>query len=181
MHHVDGNVDVAVPSSCTACHGKGSDPTPVAPQPGAGAHRAHLSSDGTARAVPCGECHEVPKTTLDPGHLDTGLPPSVIFSGVAAGGSPAFDGKSCANTECHGAAFADGNPSGGSLTTPTWNVVDGSQDSCGTCHSLPPPAPHPYGSLNPKCNACHGDIADDNKTFTHPELHVDGTVTFTVP
>jgi hypothetical protein len=36
-------------------------------------------------------------------------------------------------------------------------------------------------ALNPICNACHEDIAPDNKTFLHPELHGDGIVTFTVP
>ncbi len=181
--HVNGVVDVDVPTSCTTCHGQGTNPAPVPGQPGAGAHQAHLSGNATARAVPCAECHHVPATVLEPGHIDTGLPPSVLFSGAAASGSgtPVYDNGSCRNTECHGAAFKDGNPSGGTNTTPAWNVVDGSQDACGTCHALPPPAPHPYVDLNPRCSACHGDIADDNRTFTHPELHVDGIVTFTVP
>jgi predicted CxxxxCH...CXXCH cytochrome family protein len=181
--HVNGVVDVVVPTSCTACHGQGTDPAPVPGQPGAGAHRAHLDGSAAARAVPCGECHHVPSTVLEAGHLDTGRPVIPVFSGAATAGSgtPTYDNGSCQNTECHGAALADGNPSGGTNTTPAWTSVDGSQDRCGTCHALPPPAPHPYASLNPKCGACHGDIADDNRTFTHPELHVDGIVTFTLP
>ena len=82
---------------------------------------------------------------------------------------------------CHGAVFPDGQASGGTNTEPTWTLVDGTQASCGTCHGLPPPAPHPYLALNPICRACHEDIAPDNKTFVRPELHVDGVVTFNVP
>jgi len=181
--HVNGVVNVAVPTSCTACHGQGTNPAPVAGQPGAGAHLAHLGGSAWARAVPCGECHHVPTTVLEPGHIDTGKPVVPVFSGAAASGngSPTYDNGSCQNTECHGAAFADGDQSGGSNTTPVWTTLDGSEDACGACHSLPPPRPHPYVALNPVCSACHEDIADDNRTFTHPELHVDGIVTFTVP
>jgi predicted CxxxxCH...CXXCH cytochrome family protein len=181
--HVNGVVDVAVPVSCTACHGQGTDPTPIPGQPGAGAHRTHVTGAGAARPVPCGECHTVPATVLEHGHIDTGLPPAVVFSGAATAGTaaPTYENGTCRNTECHGGSMPDGYASGGSNTAPDWTVVDGSEDACGTCHGLPPPPPHPYGTLNPKCSACHGDIASDNRTFTRPDLHVDGVVTFTVP
>ena len=55
------------------------------------------------------------------------------------------------------------------------------KQSAAACHSLPPPAPHPYLQFNPVCSACHQDIAPDNKTFVRPDLHADGIVTFSVP
>ena len=186
--HVDGTIDVAVPDDCTACHGSDGNPAPPADTSGhtdttfsgVGAHRTHVLGTRRSRAVPCGECHVVPEHVLDPGHIDTARPAEVRFTGVALayGGAPAYENGSCRDTSCHGAEFADGNDSGGTNTAPTWTKVDGSQAPCGACHSLPPPRPHPYLELNPVCNDCHKDINRDNKTFSHPELHVDGKVTF---
>jgi predicted CxxxxCH...CXXCH cytochrome family protein len=188
--HVNGQVDVATPDSCTACHG-GVNPAPpldlagntTTSSPGVGAHQAHLLGSASARAVPCAECHLVPKHVLDPGHIDGDGPAEVIFSGAATafGASPTYGNGMCQSTACHGGTFPDGNPSGGTNTTPIWTLVDGTQARCGTCHALPPPAPHPYLALNPVCSACHEDIAPDNKTFVRPDLHVDGIVTFNVP
>jgi predicted CxxxxCH...CXXCH cytochrome family protein len=181
--HVDGVIDVAVPTSCTACHGGAKDAAPTPGERGAGAHRAHL--DGLrAAAVPCATCHIVPKDVLAAGHIDTSRPGEVTFSGLALanGASPLFSTAqaTCSGTPCHGATLPDGNDSGGTNTVPNWNTVDGSQVACGTCHAVPPPAPHPYFDLNPVCSACHKDIAPDNRTFTRPDLHVDGKVTFEI-
>jgi predicted CxxxxCH...CXXCH cytochrome family protein len=188
--HVNGQVDVATPDSCTACHGSVNPAPPLdlagnssVTSPGVGAHQAHLLGTASSRAVPCGECHVVPEHVLDPGHIASDGPAEVIFSGAATafGASPVYGNGTCQSTACHGAHFPDGNASGGTNTTPTWTVVDGTQAACGTCHALPPPAPHPYLALNPVCSACHQDIAPDNKTFVRPDLHVDGVVTFNVP
>jgi predicted CxxxxCH...CXXCH cytochrome family protein len=182
--HVDGQVDVALPTNCkSSCHGGATDAAPLPGTPGAGAHRTHLDGTPRSRAVPCAECHLVPTTVLAVGHLDTPRPAEARFSGVATayGASPSYAGGTCNGTACHGAAFPDGNASGGSNTAPTWARVDGSEAACGTCHGLPPPGPHPLGSLNPTCNACHKNIAADNATFLRPELHVDGKVTFELP
>jgi predicted CxxxxCH...CXXCH cytochrome family protein len=188
--HVDGITDVAFAGGCTDCHG---DDNPAPPRdlagatstdsPGVGAHQAHLTGTARSRAVPCGECHLVPEATFAPGHLDTAAPAEVLFSGAATafGAAPSYIGGSCQSTSCHGAVFPDGHASGGTLTTPDWTTVNGTQAACGTCHGLPPPAPHPKGDLNPVCSACHANIAPDNATFTHPELHVDGVVTFALP
>jgi predicted CxxxxCH...CXXCH cytochrome family protein len=138
--------------------------------------------EGRALPVPCETCHVVPEHTLDPGHVDTARPAEVALSGTAAafGGAPEYKGGTCRDTSCHGAVFPDGNDSGGTNRAPTWTKVDGTQAACGACHGLPPPPPHPYGSLNPTCSKCHEDIASDNVTFVHPERHVDGVVTFEV-
>ena len=183
--HVDGTVDVKVTSDCTSCHGSlnpappsdtlGNTNTSAA---GVGAHQTHVLGTERSRAVPCGECHVVPKSVLAAGHLDSDLPAELAFSGVALayGAKPQYENGTCKNTSCHGAVFPDDDPSGGSNTTPKWTRVDGSQAKCGSCHGVPPPAPHPLPSY--PCSHCHGDIADDGVTFTHPELHVDGVVTF---
>ncbi len=188
--HVDGMVEVSFDQSCTSCHG-GQNPAPPVDlsgssstsSPGVGAHQTHLAGSATARSVPCGDCHVVPSTPLASGHLDSSLPAELTFSGAANafGGNGSYSSGTCQNLACHGGAFPDGHASGGTNTTPIWTKVDKTQATCGSCHSLPPPAPHPVASLNPVCSACHEDIAADNMTFTKPELHVDGIVTFTVP
>lgn len=188
--HVDGKVTVTKTNECTACHGalnpappRDLDGNTDTSAPGVGAHQTHLASSRRSRPVPCSECHDVPKTVLAAGHLDSARPAEVVFSGaaVAPGVTARYVNGACTNTACHGAQWASGNTSGGSNTTPIWMRVDGTQARCGSCHGLPPPAPHPYGSLNPVCSKCHEDIAADNVSFVHPELHADGIVTFKVP
>jgi predicted CxxxxCH...CXXCH cytochrome family protein len=188
--HVNGVVDVNTPESCTACHGSVNPAPPLdlagsssTSSAGVGAHQTHVLGTASSRAVPCGECHVVPASVLDPGHISSDGPALLTFSGAATafGASPDYSNGTCQSSSCHGAIFPNGNPSGGTLTTPAWTRVDGTQASCGTCHGLPPPPPHPYLQQNPVCNACHQDIAPDNKTFLRPDLHVDGIVTFNVP
>lgn len=185
--HVDGVVDVAFSASCTSCHGS-TNPAPpfgvhnesATTSPAVGAHQAHLGTGARSRTVLCSDCHLVPDKPLDPGHIDTPLPAEVTFSSVANafGGSATYASGACSQTACHGGKFPSTHRSGGSNVSPVWTEVDGTQASCGSCHSLPPPAPHPYQN---DCSSCHEDIAKDNVTFAHPELHVDGVVTFTVP
>lgn len=185
--HVDGVVDVTFDGDCTACHG---DITPAPPKDlagnrattfaGVGAHQAHSNAGPRARAVSCSECHAVPRGAFDVGHLDSAGPAEVEFTGVANafGGTPLYANGTCNGTSCHGGKFPGTHRSGGANVSPRWTSVDGTQASCGTCHGLPPPAPHPYQN---DCSSCHRNIASDNVSFTLPELHVDGIVTFTVP
>jgi predicted CxxxxCH...CXXCH cytochrome family protein len=189
--HVDGHVDVSFDESCSSCHGDTTSPAPPrdvrgnldASAPGVGAHRAHVLGSARARAVPCEACHEVPSTPLQPGHLDTPLPAEVVFSGaaLARGAAPSYQAGSCRDTSCHGAVTSDRRQaSGGTNTAPQW--TGGSAEAkCGSCHGLPPPPPHPFVSAAYPCHSCHADLGDDDVTFTHPELHVDGSVTFQVP
>jgi predicted CxxxxCH...CXXCH cytochrome family protein len=183
--HVDGIVDVFVDQSCTGCHGSENPAPPLnlagemaSSAPGVGAHQTHVLGTPRSRAVPCGECHEVPREVLSPGHVDTALPAEVSFTGTALafGAAPALTNDTCSNTPCHGAVLHGGHPSGGTLTAPKWYQVDGTQAACGTCHGLPPPRPHPYYSDD--CGRCHKNLSADGSTFLRPELHVDGIVTF---
>jgi predicted CxxxxCH...CXXCH cytochrome family protein len=100
------------------------------------------------------------------------------IAGRAFAAEPRYEGGSCVNSYCHGDSFIGGRPSGGSLVQPLWTVVDGSQVSCGTCHGLPPPLPHPEDA--DICSDCHHNI-DSDRNFALPLLHVDGIVTFFVP
>jgi len=186
--HVDGIVDVHLEQSCTACHGSNNAAPPTnvdgaaaVSARGVGAHQTHVVGTSRSRAVPCRECHRVPEEILSPGHTDTPPPAEVVLSGAASAFGPgaAYQSGSCANTSCHGAVFPDGNASGGTLTLPNWYTVDGTQAGCGTCHALPPPRPHPYHAED--CGRCHENMSPDGKTFLHPELHVDGIVTFQLP
>lgn len=183
--HVDGKVQVEVPQSCNACHGSEQSPAPprdlgggtVTTRWGVGAHERHLTPSGRARALSCNECHVVPASVLEEGHMDTALPAEVVFSGVARsyGANPRYEQGRCADTFCHGGSFVGSRLSGGSLTEPQWNLVDGSQTECGTCHALPPPPPHPTNADD--CSQCHHNVRPD-RTFIDPERHVDGIVDF---
>ncbi|MBX3128242.1 MAG: hypothetical protein KF718_16075 [Polyangiaceae bacterium] len=186
LKHVDGVVNVSMNESCTSCHGSTNPAPPLdlagnsgTTSPGVGAHQVHVLGTSSSRPVPCGECHLVPQTVLSSGHVDTFGPAEVLFSGAATahGAAPVYAAGSCQSTACHGAVTRNGFPSGGSLTAPSWTTVDGTQAACGSCHGLPPPPPHP---LPTNCSACHENILP-NLTFSRPDLHIDGTVTFTVP
>jgi predicted CxxxxCH...CXXCH cytochrome family protein len=60
------------------------------------------------------------------------------------GASPSWNGTTCSNVYCHGSF------TGGKVYAPTWTAPVTS--TCGTCHGLPPVAPHPQ---NADCSACH--------------------------
>jgi len=178
--HVNGLVEQNTPSDCAGCHG-GQNPAPpsaVAGQvdtsfAGVGAHQTHVMGTSLSRAVPCVECHQVPESVFDPGHVDTPLPAELTFSGVAVryGAPITYEAGTCQNSYCHGAVFFDGRLSGGTLTEPNWTVVDGTQAACGSCHGLPPPLGHPAYT---DCSSCHANVRPDNFSFFDPDLHVNG-------
>jgi predicted CxxxxCH...CXXCH cytochrome family protein len=86
---------------------------------------------------------------------------------VTAGARPSFDAASgtCSNTYCHG-EFVGGN----TLNAPIWNRVDGSQVVCGSCHTIPPPAPHIQST---SCGNCHTGYTS---TSVNAATHVNGSV-----
>jgi predicted CxxxxCH...CXXCH cytochrome family protein len=185
--HVDGVVQVDFDDSCNACHGGDNAAPPLDVEgnsrttvPGVGAHQTHVLGTARSRAVPCDVCHAVPDDVFDPGHMDTARPAEVVFSGIATinGAKPAYERGTCTSTPCHGAVFPDGHDSGGSNTAPDWTRVGEGEAQCGSCHGLPPPPPHPLPTY--PCQDCHRNVADDGVTFTRPDLHVDGVVTFAV-
>jgi predicted CxxxxCH...CXXCH cytochrome family protein len=146
--------DAGTSSDCTSCHGSPGNPAPpravngdtATTSAGVGAHQAHLTDSALRKAIGCEECHLVPTSTASHpnGLVNLTFGPLARTGGVDATWTPA--GATCANY-CHGASLT-----GGSLTSPVWTRVDGTQAACGTCHGAPPPSPHPSSAT---CNTCH--------------------------
>src|SRR5512137_1448247 len=164
--------------ACTLCHGDATRlPTstnpqlPAAPPNGTngetstssravGAHLLHLQDGALRPAIACTECHVVPtSTTHSNGTAE------VTFGALArtGGKNPSWSGTTCSNVYCHG-SFTGGNPS----YAPNWTSP--AATTCGTCHALPPAAPHPQ---NNDCSTCH---AGYTLTSVNPSLHLNGTV-----
>jgi len=162
-----------VPPPCSGCHGTSAlfSPPPAVggatatAAPGVGAHGAHLLPAYWHGPIACTECHRMPATVEDEGHID--YPPAELSWGplaTANGAAPSWDGAACSGSYCHGGTLA-----GGAVPAPEWTRVDGTQGACGACHGLPPPEPHPVSSDCPLCHA---------RRYADPQLHVDGLVEF---
>lgn len=150
--HADG------PTACTTCHGTG---------PTTNAHPKHA-----AAAVACGECHVVPASWDDDGHiLHDGVaitaPARVTFGARAQRtldpadrtGPPAWDGETCTNVYCHGAVL---HAAGGTATAPRWDDP-APAGGCTRCHGDPPPT---ASHARTDCATCHPAAAP----------HIDGVV-----
>ncbi len=167
---------------CTGCHGDPARPgdflarsAPPADlsgatdpsYPGVGAHSIHLEGSATHPAFACTECHVVPERVDSPGHADSARPAELVFGPLARTDHhhPSYDaaGQTCRDSYCHRGARA------------VWSLPRSSGEACGTCHALPPPAPHPAST---RCSVCHADVVDENQRIIAPELHVNGTVEY---
>jgi predicted CxxxxCH...CXXCH cytochrome family protein len=179
--HVDGAVELSA-AGCDTCHGSGGNPAPpvdlegdsATTARGVGAHRSHVATGSTwHRDVPCSECHVVPSTIDAPGHLDATRPADLTWGPLATSGGavPAFDGTRCSGVYCHGSTLGGG----GTIPSPAWTTVDGTQAACGTCHALPPSAPHPSAA---NCYFCHPAVVDSTRAFVDPTLHINGRTDF---
>lgn len=157
------------------CHGTDTSNAPPRSVSGAmdtasvavGAHRQHLTAASTwHRPVQCADCHVVPAEVGSPGHIDGDNRAELTFSMISGPGA-AWNGTTC-TTGCHGSAVV-----GGAQSTPTWTRVDGSQATCGSCHGVPPPAPHPTDT---RCASCHPTMEEGGTTFRDPASHINGVV-----
>ncbi len=175
----------AVADSCSSCHGDpnrpGSALLRAAPPrdllgasdpsyPGVGAHSIHLYASETHGALPCAECHRIPESVASPGHADDAAPAELTFGPLATakGHAPHYDpiARRCDNSYCHGAPSTR-------IAAAVWTEPRDSAGACGSCHGLPPKAPHPQAT---KCSACHSQVIDAQGKFIRPELHVNGEV-----
>ncbi|HEV7557562.1 MAG TPA: CxxxxCH/CxxCH domain-containing protein, partial [Kofleriaceae bacterium] len=189
--HIDGNVDVIDDQPCNFCHGDatanpiaGDSPINAPPLDttggsstdlrGIGAHQSHLKPSAWRAPVTCDQCHAVPTSVLSIGHVDHPLPATIKFGSVA-GSKATWNGSTCTNVYCHGATLVDGSTgAGGTSTVPTWTVVTGAQSQCGSCHGLPPPAPHPQDA---DCGKCHNTMTPGGGlVITDPARHIDGNL-----
>jgi predicted CxxxxCH...CXXCH cytochrome family protein len=183
---------IAWQTNCTMCHGGADEPSGAPPKTlwgyasdpvRTGAHMAHVVGSAVAPPYDCAVCHVKPTDALTAGHVDevaTNEDPvaTVTFSGIAALElSPAWDRATgtCSNTYCHGTTIA-----GGTLKVPVWTVLDGTQAACGTCHGVPPAAPHPpapNGLLD--CAPCHQPTIDETGEIIPPGAggkHLNGNI-----
>ena len=170
--HVNGRIDVSQ-VQCNSCHGTDASGAPppdssgntVPSARGVGAHRRHTEASLTHGIVLCSECHRVPSTWDSPGHIDTSLPAEITFGDLAKANTATpkyLDATlTCTGSYCHGGA------------TPNWTIPRTDATTCGTCHALPPKT-HYSKAVN--CSLCHGEVINASRTFSRPELHVDGTV-----
>ncbi len=174
--HADG------PTACSTCHGA------IAAD---ASHGRHLGGGPLGKAYQCSECHIVPKTYTDVGHIflaDGTLDPppaEVTFAsistaaqtpaGATRAGPPAYDPttQTCTNVYCHGAVL---NDSAGTNTHPTWSAPGTGQADCGTCHGLPPN----HTNLT-TCVSCHPSVVDGNQKIIAPDKHIDGQIEFADP
>jgi predicted CxxxxCH...CXXCH cytochrome family protein len=153
------------PEGCEMCHPRGGL---------SAAHAAHIDGVGDyQKSYACAECHPAREEWFVDGHMDAVVDVAFPDDGLARarGGDPVWDGVSiCAGVYCHGATLG-----GGTYTEPGWYdepVVEGlSLVHCGSCHSLPPPDPHPNEGDCARCHeaAYNGDDLD-------PAIHIDGQV-----
>jgi len=162
------------PDACNVCHGSDVNAAPPRDLLGAqdpamksvGAHQAHLTGRSLSDGFACSECHAVPAGYLDPGHFDSTRGSIELTWGNLATDSgraaPRYDpaAGSCSSVYCHG-SFDGGN------TARVVGWVGGADEaSCGSCHAMPPPAPHPASET---CWRCHSYSAVN---------HVNGVVDF---
>jgi predicted CxxxxCH...CXXCH cytochrome family protein len=161
--HADGKVDLGDGSGgCGACHGRGDDPWPKT-----GAHAAHAQPTSSKPAA-CESCHSVPA----PGerHPVGKGAATVRLAGLAAKGGrrPSWDAttKTCADTYCH-------DHRGGGSPAPSW--TDGPR-TCSSCHSSPPPPPHPQSSTCGGATCHEGRTSGLSMTPAGRVTHVDGLI-----
>jgi predicted CxxxxCH...CXXCH cytochrome family protein len=156
--HKDG------PQGCTTCHGDSSRSGLIAAAPpvdlrqsvsrgsrGVGAHQAHLNGNAWWAGAACTDCHTVPTSLWDPGHVgDKETRATVIFGGVAAKGavSAGYDRNSltCSGIYCHGATLKDSTAA--RTADPRW--TDTTSPGCRSCHGIPG-----KGLGGPECYLCH--------------------------
>ncbi|MCU7494351.1 MAG: hypothetical protein HF314_04440 [Ignavibacteria bacterium] len=200
----------AGPEACNTCHGDFSNPNYIAPPEdtndstrtalrGVGAHSSHLYTNQIGKAVVCSECHTVPTSVFQPGHID-GRPAEVNFGTFTVSKSisaPVYnpsENPTCANVYCHGnfafsrdsaAAqnryiYLENQITGNITNTPTWTELIVSRATsqvlkCGTCHDMPPKGHVGHGTFTiSSCAGCHIGIVDEQGNILDKERHING-------
>lgn len=172
--HKNGTVNYAV--GCTSCHGWDLGASP--PQnlsgecsrdaSGVGLHTAHRRDPIPAHQTNCSNCHKIPLTTEEAGHIDGDNVVEVIFDKLATanGASPVWNGSTCSGVYCHGSTLY-----GGSLTEPSWSDNSGAAKKCGACHKVGPS----------DCSKCHPSSVGPNHKILFRGTHINGAVDSVTP
>ena len=171
--HQDGVVEYSV--GCASCHGWNLGTSPPQDLTGScdvnstgnGAHKAHRVDPIPAQRVNCANCHAVPLSIWETGHISGANQAKVTFGllATANGATPTWDGTRCSGVYCHGATLK-----GGALTNPEWMDRTGKPGQCGACHWML----HPGGG--PKCHDCHPTTVDENGDLVPNGTHLNGAV-----
>lgn len=180
------------PENCTTCHGRSFDPSAAPPKDlfgnvsptfrGVGAHKTHLKGGNYSNPIDCQECHIVPSDYSDDGHIDDTDFAEVTFGAFAAlfeerlQASPVKTDLTCSNVYCHGAF-----PAGNHENSPTWNIADGSQAACGTCHGVPPNKKTRNNITHPSisnCEFCHSSVVEPGLIIKDKSKHINGVIDF---
>jgi hypothetical protein len=202
----------AGPENCTTCHG-GTNAAPPEDLNGntsttaraVGAHQVHLVGprDLASATITCSDCHHVPATVYEPGHVDSPSPVEVAVNSplakLSTGGitpTPTYDPSTqkCSNMFCHGSwrlprtgtnysfVFAgDATDMVGTNFAPTWNA-GAPQSACGTCHNSTHeegpsivPQGHNFSEIN-GCAGCHAGVVDATGKIVDPMKHINGKI-----
>jgi len=173
--HKNGVVDYTV--GCTSCHGwnNGAAPEPnlsgkcAAGSEGVGAHVAMRETCIPAHRVNCINCHIVPTTLHQEGHLGDDLIPEITFANLATahGAKPTWDGQTCSSVYCHGATLQ-----GGTHKRPNWYATDHKASECGACHRLT----DPDGNADADCSSCHPTSMDADRKLLPAGDHMNGMI-----
>jgi len=194
------------PAACNTCHGDFNIPSQIAPpkdlsgntattSPGVGAHTKHLAAYANGDSLACSECHTVPTDVNSAGHLGTDGKAELnfgAFSNQLGGSSYDYTTNKCANTYCHGNfEFKKSNASSvsqqqytadkmvGNKRAPQWNLVDGNEAKCSSCHGKNDVDPSPIGHIPytiDQCVWCHGNVVDASGTIIDKTKHINGKV-----
>lgn len=194
--HIDGVVQIGRnEGECTACHGSLDSPAPPSDVEGAsdrtnvtvGAHRAHLAGRMFHRGpIECSECHRVPATIGEAGHIDSDWPAEVIFGSLATarGSTPSWDRTTgtCTEVYCHGGSNVGRDASPEIVRDPDWTATDLRAVVCGACHGVPPQDDVHRFAGSPTindCARCHSRSIDEHGVFLFEagvSQHLDGDV-----
>ncbi|GAB4299116.1 MAG: hypothetical protein Kow0098_25280 [Ignavibacteriaceae bacterium] len=190
------------PEACNTCHGDFTDPSRIAPprdlegnietsSQGVGAHVIHLYENNLGNDIRCSTCHTFPASFEAAGHIDGDNQAELNFGNLAVfnnGSSASYDYSSatCSNTYCHGNfvfardssvnqfAYTDSVMTGNNVPV-IWNLVDGTQAECGTCHNLPPTGHIPV-EFPVSCVSCHPGVVDVDGNIIDSTKHINGVI-----
>jgi hypothetical protein len=201
------HTQTAGPLACNTCHGNFVDPTRIAPPRDingnnstdlitVGAHVSHLYANNFA-VVACENCHIVPNANNVKTHFNSAkivVLDSLAIHGIAS--NAVFDANTgtCSNTYCHGNfefkkldaplelqyAFTSDKMTG-NYKTVKWNLLDGSQAPCGSCHGTTDGFISPEGHKkypNNECVACHSTVVNEKDEIIDKTRHINGQINY---
>lgn len=153
--------------ACDDCHGPESEKSCASCHDVlGGSHETHGATPATIGEAACGLCHGVPGTWRDANHLNDRGDADIAFTGraLAREHAPTFVAGTCNDVACHAGP-------GARMPAPSWGTTF-PEPVCGSCHGLPPPAPHP---ASPDCEDCHSVVSPNDLRNTenpHPNGEV---------